>query len=40
MYNIGLRLVGPNNHFYDAFSSMKQSDPENSLKAQFTIFRC
>ena len=40
MYNIGLRLVGPNNYFYDAFSSMKQNDPENSLKAQFAIFRC
>ena len=37
-YNI--RLVGLNNYFYDVFSSMKQSDPENSLKAQFVIFRC
>ena len=37
---IGLRLVGLNNYFYDVFSSMKQSDPENSLKAQFAIFRC
>ena len=33
-------MVGLNNYFYDAFSSMKQSDPENSLKAQFAIFRC
>ena len=33
-------MVGLNNYFYDVFSSMKQSDPENSLKAQFVIFRC
>ena len=33
-------MVGLNNYFYDAFGSMKQSDPENSLKAQFVIFRC
>ena len=40
VWHIGLRLVGLNNYFYDVFSSMKQSDPENSLKAQFAIFRC
>ena len=39
VWHIGLRLVGLNNYFY-VFSSMKQSDPENSLKAQFVIFRC
>ena len=32
-------MVGQNNYFY-VFSSMKLSDPENSLKAQFAIFRC
>ena len=35
-----MRVVALNNYLYDVFSSMKQSDPENSLKAQFTIFRC
>ena len=33
-------MVGLNNYFYDVFSSMKWSNPENFLKAQFVIFRC